>query len=330
MKKALITGITGQDGSYLAELLLSLGYRVIGVIRRTSTQSMERIKNILHRLEIKTADLADSESINTVIRETLPDEIYNLAAQSFVQSSFTCPEQTSDITGIGVTRILNAIRQYCPDAKFYQASSSEMFGEVLESPQREITPFNPQSPYGAAKCYAHYMTQIYRKAYGLQTYCGILFNHESPRRGDEFVTKKICRQAVEILRGKRQYIELGNLYGSRDWGFAGDYVRAMHRMLQFGPDDYVIATGQTYTVKYFVETVFKYLGFPIKWYGTGQHETGLINGKIAVKINPDFYRPAEVVTLCGDASKAKKVLGWEPEYDLDGLIQLMLEAESVK
>jgi GDPmannose 4,6-dehydratase len=313
MPRALITGITGQDGSYLAELLLAKGYQVFGVVRRTSHHSYERIEHLLDRIEILPADLLDQHSLTVVMKETEPDEVYNLAAQSYVPTSWSQPVLTGEFTALGVTRILEAIRLAWPKAKFYQASSSEMFGRAMETPQRESTPFYPRSPYGVAKCYGHWITVNYRESYGLYAVSGILFNHESPRRGIEFVTRKVTDAVARIKAGKATELPMGNLDARRDWGFAGDYVDAMWRMLQQPePRDYVIGTGQTHTVQYLVETAFKYAGLDWMKY---------------VKLDPRFIRPAEVDTLLADPSLALKELGWRPTVTFEQLVAMMVDAD---
>ena len=320
MKKALITGITGQDGSYLAELLLGKGYEVYGIIRRSSSFNTGRIDPIYEdphvphrRLELVYGDLNDASSLNHIIRRIQPDEIYNLGAQSHVRVSFDIPEYTGEITGLGTIRLLEAIRESGLKPKFYQASSSEMFGKVQDVPQRETTPFYPRSPYGAAKVYAYWITVNYREAYGLFACNGILFNHESPRRGETFVTRKITKAAARIKLGIQQDLFLGNLDAKRDWGFAGDYVEAMWMMLQTDiPTDYVIATGETHTVQEMLELAFDRL--KLDW-------------KKHVKIDPKYYRPTEVDLLIGDASKAKKELGWQPKVRFQELIAMMVDAD---
>lgn len=320
MKRALITGITGQDGSYLAELLLAKGYEVYGIIRRSSSFNTGRIDPIYQdphvsdaRLRLVYGDLNDASSLNKLIRTIQPDEIYNLGAQSHVRVSFDIPEYTAEVTGLGTIRLLEAIRESGVNTKFYQASSSEMFGKVLEVPQRETTPFYPRSPYGAAKVYGHWITVNYREAYGLFACSGILFNHESPRRGETFVTRKITKAAARIKLGLQHELFLGNLEAKRDWGFAGDYVEAMWLMLQQpAPDDYVIATGETHTVKEFLDVVFGHVG--LDW-------------KRHVKIDPRYYRPTEVDLLIGDASYAKQKLGWEPKVRFTELAVMMIEAD---
>ncbi len=312
-KRALITGITGQDGSYLAELLLDKGYEVSGLIRRTTTVSHERIKHFQNRINLISADLTDLTSLIYCLRETKPDEIYNLAAQSFVPASWAQPVLTGDVTALGVTRMLDAIRTASPEARFYQASSSEMFGKVQEVPQTEKTPFYPRSPYGVAKVYAHWITINYRESYGLHATSGILFNHESPRRGYEFVTRKVTRQAAMISLKLSNELRIGNLDAQRDWGYAGDYVRAMWLMLQQEqPDNYVVATGRTHTVQYLCETAFNVVDLNWRDY-TVQDER--------------FMRPAEVDLLIGDASKAKEKFGWEPTVSFEQLIEMMVKAD---
>ena len=312
-KTALITGITGQDGSYLAEFLLGLGYRVVGMVRRTSTINFDRIKHIQDEIEIVQGDLLDQSSLMEILREHQPDEVYNLAAQSFVPTSFSQPVLTGEFTALGVTRLLEAIRHVKPDARFYQASSSEMFGKVVEVPQRETTPFHPRSPYGVAKVYGHWITVNYRESYGLFACSGILFNHESPRRGLEFVSHKVTHAAARIRLGLQHQLRLGNLDARRDWGYAGDYVRGMWLMLQQDqPDDYVLATGETHSVRELCEVAFGYLG---------------LNWEDHVVVDPKYYRPAEVDLLIGDASKAGRVLGWEPQVSFDQLVRMMVDAD---
>ena len=313
MPTALITGITGQDGSYLAELLLAKGYRVFGVVRRTSHDSYERIDHLLDRIEIVPADLLDQHSLTVVLQETRPDEVYNLAAQSYVPTSWTQPVLTGEFTALGVTRILEAIRLVHPSARFYQASSSEMFGKVQDSPQQETTPFYPRSPYGVAKVYGHWITVNYRESYGLYAVSGILFNHESPRRGIEFVTRKVSDGVARIKLGLTRQLQLGNLDAKRDWGFAGDYVDAMWRMLQPpAPEDYVIGTGIAHSVRELVEIAFSHVG--LDWQ---KH----------VVIDPRFLRPAEVDVLLADPSKARTRLGWSPTVSFDDLVRSMVDAD---
>lgn len=312
-RTALITGITGQDGSYLAELLLEKGYRVHGMTRRTSTVTMERIAHLVDDLEIVQGDLLDQNSLAEALRTTRPDEVYNLAAQSFVPTSWNQPVLTGEFTGLGVTRMLEAIRQVDPEIRFYQASSSEMFGKVAEVPQRELTRFHPRSPYGVAKVYGHWITVNYRESYGLFAVSGILFNHESPRRGLEFVTRKITDGAARIKLGLADTLRLGNLDAKRDWGFAGDYVRAMWQMLQQpDPDDFVIATGETHSVSEFCEIAFGVLDLDYR-----DH----------VVVDAALVRPAEVDLLIGDPSHARDVLGWRPQVDFRGLVEMMVAAD---
>lgn len=314
--KALITGITGQDGSYLAELLLEKGYTVCGMVRRSSTENFERIAHLTDRVALKQADLLDQFSLIKMMEEVQPDEIYNLAAMSFVPTSWTQPMLTGEFTAIGVTRVLEAMRQICPKARFYQASSSEMFGKVREVPQTELTPFHPRSPYGAAKAYGHYITVNYRESYNLFAVSGILFNHESPRRGREFVSRKISDGVARIKLGLERDLRMGNLDSQRDWGFAGDYVRAMWMMLQQPrPDDYVIATGMAHSVRDFIERAFVRVGLDWKRY---------------VVQDPQFIRPAEVDHLLGDSSKARRVLGWKPIVDFEKLVDMMVDADLKK
>jgi GDPmannose 4,6-dehydratase len=311
--RALITGITGQDGSYLAELLLAKGYEVVGVVRRTSHHSYERIEHLLERVEVVAADLLDQHSLTVVLQDTRPDEVYNLAAQSYVPTSWTQPVLTGEFTALGVTRILEAIRLVHPVARFYQASSSEMFGRVTETPQRETTSFYPRSPYGVAKVYGHWITVNYRESYNLYAVSGILFNHESPRRGIEFVTRKVTDGVARIKLGLARQISLGNLDARRDWGFAGDYVDAMWRMLQQpSPQDYVIGTGKTHSVRELVEAAFSHVD--LDW---EKH----------VVTDPKFMRPAEVDLLLADPSKARQELGWTPAVDFQHLIAMMVDAD---
>jgi GDPmannose 4,6-dehydratase len=313
VKRALITGITGQDGSYLAELLLEQGYEVHGMVRRSSTEKFERIEHLRDRITLHQADLLDQRSLVDALRAARPDEVYNLAAMSFVAVSWIQPTLTAEFTGVGVTRILEAVREVCPEARFYQASSSEMFGKVLETPQQESTPFYPRSPYGVAKVYGHFITVNYRESYDLFACSGILFNHESPRRGLEFVTRKITWHAAAIKAGKVSELRLGNLDARRDWGYAKDYVHAMWLMLQQdAPEDYVISTGQTNTVRNCVEIAFDQAG--LKW-------------EDYVVIDDAFKRPAEVDLLVGDSAKAAERLGWTPTTDFEALIRLMVDAD---
>ena len=312
-RTAVITGVTGQDGSYLAELLLDKGYEVVGVVRRTSHDSYERIGHLLDRLHIVPADLLDQHSLTAVIRDAKPHEVYNLAAQSFVPTSWTQPVLTGEFTALGVVRLLEAIRLAHPAARFYQASSSEMFGKASETPQRETTPFYPRSPYGVAKVYGHWITVNYRESYGLHAVSGILFNHESPRRGLEFVTRKVSHGVARIVRGRATELRLGNLDARRDWGFAGDYVDAMWRMLQRpAPVDYVIGTGETHTVRELCEIAFGHVG--LDWQ---QH----------VNVDAAFVRPAEVDLLQADAAKAREELGWRPTTSFAQLVTMMVDAD---
>jgi GDPmannose 4,6-dehydratase len=316
MKRALITGITGQDGSYLAELLLSKGYKVYGMVRRSSSENFERIEHIRHKVHFLKADLFDQLSIIDALKEAKPQEVYNLAAQSFVPASWSQPVLTGEFTALGVTKMLDAIRLLDRSIKFYQASSSEMFGKVQETPQSEKTPFYPRSPYGVAKVYGHYITVNYRESYDMFCVSGILFNHESPRRGKEFVTRRITDGVARIKLGMEKELRLGNLEAKRDWGFAGDYVKAMWMMLQQKhPDDYVIATGKTHSVQEFVEVAFKHVG--LDW-------------KKHVIVDKKLFRPAEVHILRGDASKAKKKLKWEPEVSFTQLVKMMVDADIEK
>jgi GDPmannose 4,6-dehydratase len=311
--RALITGITGQDGSYLAEFLLGKGYDVYGMVRRSSTEPFERIAHIRDRVHLRQADLLDQLSLIHLMEEVQPDEIYNLAAQSFVQTSWTQAVLTGEFTALGVTRMLDAMRLACPKARFYQASSSEMYGKVRETPQTERTPFHPRSPYGVAKAYGHYITVNYRESYGLFAVSGILFNHESPRRGIEFVTRKISNGVAAIKLGLARDLRMGNLDAKRDWGFAGDYVQAMWRMLQAPrPDDYVVATGESHSVREFLELAFSHAG---------------LNWQDYVKTDPAMMRPAEVDFLLGDSRRARQELGWTPTVDFPGLVRMMVDAD---
>lgn len=313
MKKALITGVTGQDGSYLAEFLIEKGYQVFGMVRRSSVERFDRIQHIRNQIELIQGDLTDQSSLDGAIKEIQPDEVYNLAAQSFVPTSWNQPVLTADITGVGVTRIIEAIRKHKIDAKFYQASSSEMFGKVQEMPQKETTPFYPRSPYGVAKVYGHWITINYRESYNIFTCSGILFNHESPRRGLEFVTRKVTDGVARIKVGLLKELRMGNLDAKRDWGYAGDYVKAMWLMLQQEkPDDYVIATGVAHSVKELVEIAFGHAGIDWRKY---------------VVVDPKLFRPAEVTHLVGDASKAGTELGWKPEVSFEYLIRMMVDED---
>jgi len=310
---ALITGITGQDGSYLAELLLAKGYRVIGMVRRSSTTAYERIAHLIDQVEFVSADLLDQHSLVDAVRECQPDEVYNLAAQSFVGTSWTQPVLTGEFTGLGVTRMLEAVKKAAPEARFYQASSSEMFGKVQETPQRETTPFYPRSPYGVAKVYGHWITVNYRESFGLYAVSGILFNHESPRRGLEFVSRKITDGVARIKLGLQKELRLGNLDARRDWGFAGDYVEAMWQMLQQpSPDDYVVGMGVTRSVRELCQVAFDVVGFDYRDY---------------VVQDEKFFRPAEVDLLVADPAKARAVLGWAPRVTFEQLVQMMVDAD---
>jgi GDPmannose 4,6-dehydratase len=337
MKKALITGITGQDGSYLAELLLAKGYEVHGMIRRSSSFNTGRINHLYQdrhendvRLFLHHGDLNDASSINRLLRDIRPDEIYNLGAQSHVRVSFDVPEYTGEVDGLGAVRILEGIRETGLATRFYQASSSELYGKVVETPQKETTPFYPRSPYACAKAYAFYITMNYRESYGMHASNGILFNHESPRRGETFVTRKITRAAARIKLGMQDCLYLGNIDAKRDWGFAGDYVEAMWRMLQQDQaEDYVIATGETYMVRTFAEKVFERLGMPLEWQGDGVDEKGIdtTTGNIVVLIDPKYFRPAEVDLLLGDPTKARKQLGWELKTSFEDLVYMMTDSD---
>lgn len=327
-KHALITGITGQDGSYLAELLLEKGYEVYGIMRRKSVVDYGNAEHIKDKIHFIYADMTDPVSLITAMKISKADEVYNLAAQSFVGTSWEQPLATADIDALGVTNILEAIRTVKPEARFYQASTSEMFGLVQEMPQSEKTPFYPRSPYGVAKLYGHWITKNYRESYHLYACSGILFNHESERRGKEFVTRKITDAAARIKQGIQEYLELGNLDSKRDWGHSKDYVRAMWLMLQQEkPDDYVIATNETRTVREFVETAFSHIGITIEWKGQGVDEVGINKGtgKVVIKINPQFFRPAEVDVLLGNPAKAENKLGWKREIPFTELVTRMVD-----
>jgi len=326
MKKALITGITGQDGSYLAELLLEKGYEVYGIWRRKSYVDYGNVAHIKDKIHFIYADMTDPISLITAMRISQADEVYNLAAQSFVATSWEQPLATADIDAIGVTNMLEAIRNVKPEARFYQASTSEMFGLVQEIPQKETTPFYPRSPYGVAKLYGHWITKNYRESYDMYACSGILFNHESERRGMEFVTRKITDAAARIKLGKQEYVELGNMDAKRDWGHSKDYVRAMWLMLQQDkPDDYVVATGETRTVREFVDAAFRAVGMELEFKGSGMDEVGIekATGKVRVKVNPKFFRPAEVQLLLGNPEKAEKQLGWVREISFNDLVSRM-------
>jgi GDPmannose 4,6-dehydratase len=337
VKRALITGITGQDGSYLTELLLGKGYEVHGIIRRSSTMNRDRIDHLTGRrgqdgrqqLYLHYGDLGDSSSLNRILRRIRPDEIYNLGAQSHVKVSFDMPEYTGDVDGLGTTRLLEAILETGLSPRFYQASSSEMYGLVQETPQRETTPFYPRSPYAAAKVYAYWITVNYREAHGMHASNGILFNHESPRRGENFVTRKITRAAGRIACGLQETLHLGNLGAKRDWGFAGDYVEGMWRMLQADTaGDYVLATNETHTVREFCERAFARAGVPLRFAGEGPEERGVDgDGKVRVAVDPAYFRPTEVDLLLGDFSKAKRELGWAPHTSFEELIFMMADSD---
>lgn len=331
MKKALITGITGQDGSYLAELLLEKGYDVHGVIRRHSTPCTARIEHLLDKVKIHYGDLTDSSNLQQLISQIKPDEVYNLAAQSHVAVSFEVPEYTAEATGVGTVKLLEAIRQSGLSIKFYQASTSELFGGIPgTAPQSEKTPFYPKSPYGVAKLYSYWITKNYRESYGIFACNGILFNHESPRRGETFVTRKITIAVAKIIAGKQKKLSLGNLDAKRDWGFAGDYVEGMWRILQQSePDDFVLATNETHTVREFVEIAFKEVGIEIEWRGRGKEEKGYCKktGKLLVDVDPQFFRPAEVELLWGDSSKAEKMLSWKRRVSFSELVSMMVKSD---
>jgi len=333
-KTALITGITGQDGSYLAELLLDKGYEVHGVVRRSSTFNRQRIDHLRadpelrNRFHLHYGDLGDAESLTTIMAETQPDEVYNLAAQSHVAISFGMPTYTGDVSGLGTVRLLEAVRREAPDGRFYQASTSELYGKGHEVPQSESTPFHPRSPYGVAKLYAFWATVNFREAYGLHASNGILFNHESPRRGENFVTRKISRGVAEIAAGRRDRITLGNLAARRDWGFAGDFVEAMWLMLQTDePDDYVIGTGKDHSVRDFCNLAFAEVGVGLEWDGEGVDEVGRdgAGGEIRVQVDPRFFRPAEVDALLADPSRAVAELGWSPKLSFNQLVSMMVQ-----
>ena len=336
MKKALITGVTGQDGSYLTELLLEKGYEVHGVIRRSSSFNTARINHIINNNKYNNqfffyhGDVTDSSNINRLLETIKPDEIYNLAAQSHVQVSFEIPDYTAQVDALGTLRFLDAIRKTHLDTKFYQASTSELFGKVQETPQKETTPFYPRSPYGVAKLYAYWIIVNYRESYDLFACNGILFNHESPRRGETFVTRKITRAAARIKEGIQEKLFLGNLDAMRDWGYAPEYVEGMWQMLQQDkPDDILLATGKQYSVRNFTELAFNELGIEIDWIGENEKEYGVIKktGKCIIEVDPSYYRPAEVETLLGDPSKAKKILGWESKMPFEELVKTMVKAD---
>jgi GDPmannose 4,6-dehydratase len=335
-KKALITGVTGQDGSYLAELLLANGYEVHGLVRRASTFNRQRIDHLRadpqtrSRFSLHYGDLGDAESLTTVLRDVKPDEVYNLAAQSHVAISFEMPTYTGEVSALGTIRLLEAVRQVAPEARFYQASSSELFGKVVETPQRETTPFHPRSPYAVAKLYAFWATVNYREAYGMFTANGILFNHESPRRGENFVTRKVTRAVAEIAAGRREQVALGNLDARRDWGFAGDFVEAMWLMLQAAsPCDYVVGTGEAHTVRELAERSFAEVGIELVWSGSGVEEVGRerSSGVVRVAVNPRYFRPAEVDALLADPTLVRSALGWRPRVGFDELVRMMVRAD---
>ena len=334
MKRALITGITGQDGSYLAELLLEKNYEVHGLIRRHSTSCTERIDHLLGDLSLHYGDLIDACNLNSLINEIKPDEVYNLAAQSHVGISFEIPEYTAEATGVGTIRILEAIHQSKLPIKFYQASTSELFGGIPGTePQNELTPFTPRSPYAAAKLYSYWITVNYREAYGIFASNGILFNHESPRRGENFVTRKISIAVAKIARGLQSKLTLGNLNAKRDWGFAGDYVEGMWKILQHeSPDDFVLATNETHTVREFVELAFNEIGIKIDWRGSGVDEKGFESGteRVLVEVDPKYFRPTEVELLLGNPSKAERVLNWKRKIDFKSLVSMMVKADLQK
>ena len=336
MKKALITGITGQDGSYLAELLLDKGYEVHGVVRRSSTFNRGRIDHLRkaslgeRHLRLHYGDLGDTESLTTILADVRPDEIYNLAAQSHVGLSFSIPTYTGDVSGLGVVRLLEAVRQFVPEARFYQASSSELFGKACEVPQNENTPFHPRSPYAVAKLYAYWATINFREAHGIFAANGILFNHESPRRGENFVTRKITRAVAEIDAGTRDWVSLGNLEARRDWGFAGDFVDAMWRIVQADkPDDWVTGTGEEHSVREFCELAFGMAGMDLEWSGSGIDEIGRdrATGTVRVVVNSRYFRPAEVDRLLSDSSKIRRELGWKPRVGFEELVKMMVDAD---
>jgi GDPmannose 4,6-dehydratase len=335
-KRALITGVTGQDGAYLSELLLSKGYEVWGIIRRSSSFNTARVDHIYQdphevgrRFNLVYGDLSDASSINHHLKAIRPAEIYNLGAQSHVKVSFDVPEYTANVTGLGTVRLLEAMRELNLDAKFYQASSSELYGNAQETPQTESTPFYPRNPYACAKAYAYHITKNYREAYGMFAVNGILFNHESPRRGPTFVTRKITRAVAAILAGNSHKLYLGNLDARRDWGYAGDYVDAMWLIMQAPtPDDYVVATGETHSVREFCEIAFHHAGIPIEWKGSGLNEHGIgPDGRVLVEVDERYFRPAEVDSLSGDASRIRAELGWKPKVSFIELVRMMVDAD---
>lgn len=332
MKKALITGITGQDGSYLAEVLLEKGYSVHGVIRRSSSPNLDRIGHLSGKITLHEGDLSDASSLKRIIEKVSPQEVYNLAAMSHVKVSFEMPEYTADVDGIGVLRLLDAIKAHNPKIRFYQASTSELFGKVREIPQSEKTPFYPRSPYGVAKLYAYWIVVNYREAYGLYACNGILFNHESPRRGETFVSRKITIAVTRIAAGLQEKLLLGNLDAKRDWGYARDFVEGMWLMLQQeSPEDFVLATGKTTTVRFFVEMAFREVGIEIEWRGSGVNEKGYDSaGRLFVEVSPEFFRPSEVELLIGDASKAKRKLGWSATTSIEELVKMMVASDKTR
>ena len=327
--RVLITGINGQDGSYLAELLLEKGYEVHGIIRRTSEPLMEKIIHLKGLIKLHYGDMTDGGSLNRVIREVNPDEIYNLAAMSHVRWSFENPASTFDINTTGLLRIIESVRSNELDCKIYQACSSEMFGKVMETPQTEKTPFYPRSPYGVSKAASYYMARTYREAYGMKIYCGILFNHESPRRGEEFLSRKVCKAAAKISRGMQDVLEIGNMEAKRDFGYAKEYVAWIHRMMQHPtPDDFVIGTGETHSVREWIELAFEYVGVPLNWEGEAENEVGKDEwGNVVVRVNPEFYRPAEVDLLLANPTKSREVLGFVPEVGFEKLVKIMTAEE---
>lgn len=337
MKKALITGVTGQDGSYLAEFLLDKGYEVHGVYRRSSNENTQRINYLIKKLEgednnffLHYGNMTDSNNLRAIVQKVMPDEIYNLAAQSHVGVSFEMPEYTSNVNGLGTLRLLDIIKEEGINAKLYQASTSELFGKVQETPQKETTPFYPRSPYAVSKLYAYWIVRNYREAYGIFAVNGILFNHESPRRGENFVTRKITKAVARISKGKQEKLYLGNINTKRDWGYAKDYVEMMWLMLQQDePEDYIIATGETHTVREFTTLAFKEVGIDLIWDGDGLNEKGIDreSGKVLVEIDSDFFRPSEVNLLVGDISKSIEKLGWEPKVKFEELIKIMVKAD---
>jgi GDPmannose 4,6-dehydratase len=336
VKKAFITGVSGQDGSYLTELLLSKGYEVHGMVRRSSSFNRDRLESF-YQAEDKTipfylhyGDMSDAVTLRKIIEQVMPDEVYNLAGQSHVQISLEMPEYTSDVNGIGALRLWSAVCEFCPSARCYQASSSELFGRVEDALLTEQTPFHPRSPYGIAKLYAYWMTVHYREVSGLHISNGILFNHESPRRGENFVTRKITRSVARIAAGLDECLHIGNMDVIRDWGYAPDYVKAMWMMVQQAePDDYIVATGEGHSVREFIEKAFAATGIALRWEGSGEQEKGIDakTGRTVVQVDPRFYRPTEVISVIGDASKAFKRLGWKPEVSFEDLVRIMVEAD---